>query len=44
MKGLARAPKNVPAERIETMADSWEVVMLRSPSGSMYPVLKRFFQ
>jgi hypothetical protein len=35
MKGLARAPKKVPAERMETMADSWAVVMFGLPSGSM---------
>lgn len=30
-RGEARAPKKVPAERMDTMADSWEVVMSRSP-------------
>lgn len=30
-KGEARAPKKVPADRIDTMADSCEVVMSRSP-------------
>ena len=39
--GEARAPKNVPADRIETMADSCEGVTFGFPSGSTYPVLKR---
>lgn len=43
-RGEARAPKKVPADRMETMDDSWEVVMSRSPLELRKPVLKRSFQ
>lgn len=32
-KGEARAPKKVPADRMETMADCWDGEMLRLPSA-----------
>ena len=40
-----RAPKKVPADRIETISDCWAVVTLGGPSvGSMYPVEKFYRQ
>lgn len=43
-RGEARAPKKVPAERMDTMDDSCEVVMSSSPLELRKPVLKRVFQ
>jgi hypothetical protein len=39
-----RAPKNVPADRMETIAEDWLEVMLRCPVASLYPVEKRSCQ
>ncbi len=39
-----RAPKNVPAERIETTSDCWEEVMFKCPVVSLYPVENWFCQ
>jgi len=44
IKGENRAPKNVPAERMETTADDCEGVMSRWPLLLTYPVEKRFCQ
>lgn len=40
MGAADRAPKKVPAERIDTMADDWLDVMFGLPSLSVYPVEK----
>jgi hypothetical protein len=43
-KGDARAPKKVPAERMETTAEDWSGEMLGLPLVSVYPVEKSFCQ
>jgi hypothetical protein len=41
---LVKAPRKVPAERIETITDCCEGETLRLPVESIYPVENRFFQ
>ena len=41
MKGEAKAPKKVPADKMETMADDSDGVTSRWPLESRYPVEKR---
>jgi len=44
MTAAPRAPKKVPADRIETIWDDWLDVTSRSPWSFIYPVEKRFIQ
>lgn len=40
----SRAPKNVPADRMETTCDVWEASMFKWPVESLKPVLNSFCQ